>query len=117
MTLELPYSGHIHNDRFRMAVDAIARKAVPFFDAEYAYYSDLLWDAQQAVLVMTDDAHDHFFYIAVRGMGTNVHMSLSDAKHNHGVAPSAVLMVEERRDEYGNKHGLSVSVVWQQKEA
>jgi len=109
---ELPYNGHVQNDKFRVAVDAIARKAVPFFDTEYAYYSDLLWDAQHAVLVMTGDAPDHF-YIAVRGMGTNIHMSLNDAKYNHDVTPNAVLKVEEYRDEYGNKHGLSVSVVWQ----
>lgn len=107
---ELPFNGHVQNDSFRRAFDAIARKAVPFFDAEYAYYSDLMWDAQHAVLVMTGDAPDHF-YIAVRDVGTNIHMSLKDARENHGIKPRAVLKVEEYRDEYGNKHGLSVQVL------
>ena len=56
----------IRNDAFRFAFDAIARKALPFMDIEYAYHTDLLWDANNAVL-MENGARA---FIVVRSMGT-----------------------------------------------
>lgn len=100
------FTGDITNGSFRRAFDAIARKAVPFFDAEYAYYSDLLWDAQRAAVMLTASAPGRFF-ISVRGMGTNVHASLSDAQENHGVELRAILLVE-----YDGRYALSVQVLW-----
>lgn len=100
------FTGDITNDSFRRAFDAIARKAVPFFDAEYAYFSDLLWDAQRAATMLTARAPDRF-YISVRDMGTNVHASLSDAQENHGIEPRAILLVE-----YDGRYALSVRVIW-----
>lgn len=103
----LPFSGHISNSDFRRALDAIARVAVPFFDTEYAYFSDLLWDAQRAAVMLTANAPDKF-YLAVRDMGTHVHLSLNDARENHGIKPRAVLLVD-----YDGRYRLNVEVVWE----
>lgn len=56
----------IRNDAFRNALNAIAHKAVPKFNIEYAYYSDMLWDANCAAEMAVGDTA----YITVRDMGT-----------------------------------------------
>lgn len=74
MTNELKWSNKhpeisatdIRNDAFRHAFDAIARKALPFMDADYAYHTDLLWDANNAVLMEQGSRA----FIVVRSMGT-----------------------------------------------
>ena len=74
MTNELKWSNKnpeitatdVRNDVFRFAFDAIARKALPFMDLDYAYHTDLLWDANNAVL-MENGARA---FLVVRSMGT-----------------------------------------------
>lgn len=58
----------IRNNAFRAAFDALARVAVPFLRSEYAYYSDMLWDAE--TLAQLPDGGETF--IMVRGYGTNM---------------------------------------------
>jgi len=110
-------AGDVRNDETRNALDAIARKAVGYFEQGYAYYSDLLWDAQRAALM--EDGETNF--IVVRSMGTSwfepVHQTpesiadkLREAKAQAEEVsrrdyPAAVLRIQKQ------KHTLSCTAV------
>lgn len=60
--------GDVRNDAFRNSFDRLAKVAIPFFDHEYMYYSDLLWDAQACAGMDTGDV----LFIILRDVGTHV---------------------------------------------
>lgn len=64
----------MHDDAFRNAFQAIARKALPYMDPD-AYHSDLLHDAARASRLEADER----FYLLVRGLGTNIYAYPDDA--------------------------------------
>jgi len=63
-----PDTNSILNDAVRHSFDQIARKAAPFFNIEYAYFSDLLWDASTCARLEVGDE----LFIMVRDCGTSV---------------------------------------------
>ena len=58
----------VRNDAFRKALNAIGHEALPFMDSQYAYISDLAWDAYTCADMEEGDT----LFIVVRECGTSL---------------------------------------------